>query len=110
VVGADYGVDPALDGAKFFGCNFLEMREIETQAGRPDERTLLFDVGSEHISEGFVQQVGGRVVGRRPGTRFPVDHGGEQGGGVGGHPLDDMHRLAVLFQGINYIYALNIFS
>src|SRR4051794_6095776 len=40
----------------------LVVREIEAQSTRLDHRTCLVDVRAQRVAQGFVQQVGGRVV------------------------------------------------
>jgi hypothetical protein len=40
----------------------LEVREVEAQAVGRDERALLRDVRAEHLAQGSMQQVRGRVI------------------------------------------------
>src|SRR3546814_9057627 len=62
VVGAHLSVDPALDLGQFVAADRLEMREVEAQAFRRNQRTLLHDMFAKDAAQGSVQQVGGRMV------------------------------------------------
>ena len=61
-IGADPVVDQILDAAQLVGGDWLEMREIETQAIRRDQRTLLRDVLAQHLAQGGMQQMGRRMI------------------------------------------------
>ena len=59
---ADAAVDKAFHLAQFFACHLLEVAEVEAQIVGSDERTLLFDVCTEHLAQRLVEQVCRGVV------------------------------------------------
>ena len=61
----DPGVDEALDLLPRDRTDGLEVREVEAQPIRSDERASLLNVAAEHLAKRRVQQVGCRVVARR---------------------------------------------
>ena len=73
MVGADLGVDPLFDIGEFGRGDRGEMREVEAQAIRGDQGTLLRHVLAQHRAQRRVQQVGRAVVEhRRRATRRTV--------------------------------------
>ena len=60
---SDLIVHQSLHLAQFLGCHLLEVREVEAQVFGRHERTLLFDVRAQHLSQGLVEEVRGGVVG-----------------------------------------------
>ena len=76
-VGADLGVDQALDLGELLRLDGLVVGEVEAQPVRRDERALLRDVGAEHAAQRGVQEVRGGVVEHGGGARGGVDLGGD---------------------------------
>lgn len=72
-VGADLGVHPALDLGQFGLRHRLEVREVEAQAIRRHQRALLLDMRAQHLAQGRMQQVGGRVVEDGTGATRGID-------------------------------------
>ena len=73
MVGAHFGVDPTFDLGEFRCRHRLEMREVEAQAIRRDQRPLLLHVGTEHIAQRRVQQMSGAVVEHAGGATRGID-------------------------------------
>ena len=63
-IGTDLRIHQALDLDELLGCDRLEVREIEAQPVRRDERALLQHVGAEHLAQRRMQEVGRGVVER----------------------------------------------
>jgi hypothetical protein len=68
----------ALVGQIFHASAFVlrhgrQVREVEAQAIRRDQRSLLRHVGAEHRAQGPVQKVGGRVVAANGVAALDVD-------------------------------------
>ncbi len=62
VVGAHLRIDLALDHRQFGGAHRLEVREVEAQPVRRDQRALLLHVGAQHLAQRGMQQVRGGMV------------------------------------------------
>src|SRR3546814_471889 len=77
VVGADLGVDPALDLGQLRSRHRLEVREVEAQAVGSDQRAFLGDVRAQHLAQRRVQQVRGAVVEDGRAAACAVDRGDE---------------------------------
>ena len=69
----DPGVDEALDLLPRDRTDGLEVREVEAQPIRSDERPSLLNVAAEHLAKRRVQQVGRRMVARRVPARALFD-------------------------------------
>ena len=92
--------------AQFFGCNFLEVREVEAERLSGYQRTFLLYVCAEHFAQSLVQQVSGRVVASDGLTHFHVDFGAEGGCRVGGQFGSDMHAHTVFALGVEHFNLL----
>ena len=84
VVGADLRVHLTLDGGQLGRGHRLEVREVEAQPVRCDQRALLHHVGAQHVTQGGVQQVGGGMV--------EHDRGAARGVDPSGQPVADRER------------------
>ena len=72
-VAADLRVHQVLDLPQLVRRDRLEVREVEAQAVRRDERALLRDVRAEHLAQRGVQQMRGGVVERGGAAALAVD-------------------------------------
>ena len=54
--------------AQLFGCYFLEVREVETQRFRSDQRAFLLYMSTQYLTQCFIEQMRTRVVGCTSGT------------------------------------------
>ena len=63
-VGANLGVDQALDRLQLFRGHRFKMGEVEAQPGGIDQRAFLRHMVSENLAQGGVHQVGRRVLQR----------------------------------------------
>ncbi len=59
---ADFAIDQPLDLGQLLRAHRTRMGEIETQMVGSDQRTALLDVVTQHLLQGGVHQVRGRVV------------------------------------------------
>ena len=66
----------------------LRMAEIEPQAVRRDQRSLLGHVVAEHLAQGLVQEMGGGVVGAHGGAALVIDDQLQRLAGLEGAVLD----------------------
>ena len=73
LVGEHPSVRQGLDLGQLFASDGLVMAEVEAQAVGRHERSLLLDVGSEHLPEGPVQEMGAGVVAADGLSSFGVD-------------------------------------
>ena len=92
--------------AQFLVGHFLEVREVETQRVGADERTLLLHMVAQHLFQGVVQQVRGRVVGCAGVALVGVHAGHELSLGLLGQFLHDVYGLVVLALGIDNLDGL----
>ncbi len=74
-VGEDLAVDDVFDLLQLFVGDAGEVREVEAQAGRVDERAGLLDVRAEDFAQGGVEQVGAGVVALGCSRTCAVDDG-----------------------------------
>jgi hypothetical protein len=72
---ADHRVDLGLDALDLVGGQRAAVAEVEAHAVAVDHLALLGDVRAQHMVQGGVHQVGGRVVGAGGGGAFGVDRG-----------------------------------
>ena len=98
---ADHLVHAAFHIADLLMAQFLEVAEVETQALRVDARAFLLDMLAQHLTQGVVHKVGGRVVAGGGLTLVGIDGSMECGGQVVGKRVDDMHNQSVFLLGIN---------
>src|SRR5439155_8352054 len=92
VVGADLLVDDALDLGYLLVRDRLVVREVEAQPAWLDHRAGLVHVGAQYVAQGFVQQVGGRVVAHG----VPADAGRHLGAHLGPGPEGALHDHATV--------------
>src|SRR6201999_1678446 len=93
---------------KFFGRDWLGMREIETQTIRPAERPLLRNVIAENLTQRLVQQVRRRMVGANStaATVIDVKLDREADRGVAGFDNSVMdEKIAELFMRVGHAEA-----
>ena len=71
----DLVVHQFFDGAQLFRLHTLIMGEVETQAAGSHLRAFLLHMGTEHLAQGRVHQVGGRMVQPNGLTQLVVHQG-----------------------------------
>ncbi|CCZ49491.1 putative uncharacterized protein [Bacteroides sp. CAG:661] len=107
-VGTDLGVDQAFYLAQLFVGHLLEVREVEAQRVRRNQRTLLLHVVAQHGAQGLVQQVRTRVVGGAGGALVGVYAGHHRCVEVFGQLLGDMDGQVVLLLGVDDVDGLEL--
>ncbi len=96
-------VGDVLDLLQLFVGDRGEVREVEAQIVGRDQRAGLLDVGSEHLAQRGVEQVGRRVMAARGRAQLGVDDGDElfaDGDGLAGDDLvraNALHRRVYAF-------------
>src|SRR5690606_16856460 len=85
---ADLGVDQVLQRAQLLGLDRLGVAEVEAQTLAVDQRALLLYVLAQHLAQGGVQQVGGRMVQRGGLAHRGVDLGLDAGADAQAAPGD----------------------
>ncbi len=106
MVGADGLVHQTLHLAQLLGRHLLEVREVEAQSRGRHHRALLLDMRAQHLAQGLIQEVCGRMVIGRGLTLLTVDHGGERRRRILGQRGRDMHDESVLLLRRNHVYTL----
>ena len=86
----------------------VEVREVEAQVVGRDERALLLHVRAEHLAQGLVQQVGGRVVGFAAAACLFVHAGAEHGAGPCGQLLRQVYGQVVLALRVEDFHGLAV--
>jgi hypothetical protein len=92
----DPAVHAALDLPLLLGRDPLEVREVEAEAVRGDERALLLDVRAEHLAQRGVEEVGGGVVLDDAAAAVARDERGDGGLGLLGEAVHLVRDGAVL--------------
>ena len=87
--------------AELLRSDFLEVREVETQRVRSYERSFLFYVCAENLTQCFVEQVRTRVVGSTSRTLVGVHTSHHRSIQVFRKLLGDVDRKVVFLLGIN---------
>ena len=107
-VGADLGVDQVLYLTQLLVGHLLEVREVETQRVRRNQRTFLLYVVAQHGAQCFVQQVRTRVVGGTGGALVGI-HAGHHGCvEVLGQLLGQVDGQVVFFLGVDDVNGLEL--
>ena len=91
--------------AELFRRYFLEVREVEAQAVRRNERTFLFYVRTQYLTQSLVEQVGTRVVGCTRGTLLRIHTSHHRCIEVFGQFLGNVYRQVVFFLRVDDVDA-----
>ena len=91
---------------QLFVGHLLEVREVEAQRLGRYIRTFLLDMRTQHLAQGLVQQVGGRVVAGRSLAGLLVDNGMELSRHLLGHVLGNVYTQVVFPFRLQNLYRL----
>ena len=99
-------VDHALHLTNLLIGNFLEVREVETQGVRANERTLLLYMVAQYLLQSIVEQVSCSMVGCTGIALVCINTGHELGSSILWQLLHDMYALAILTFCVNDLDGL----